>query len=270
MASTGKKWLIGCGAGCGFIILVNIILFVGAGFMLTQPMNKAVNSQEELVEVMGEPEDFVPSVDGLSPGRIQAFLAVRQELMPHCEELEKIAGNFQAMEELDEVDEPSTKEIFQGLGKVFGGIKGMVTEMGRVIEVRNYALLEQEMGLGEYTWIYVLTYYSYLGYEPNTGIEDEGGGLNHREKGLMEDLMKNHAEALRDAGFGERAQVWLDEADKLDWLDSGVPFDGGDLPEEVLLVLESYRLRLEESYCPPMADMDLGQIEKKGMSFHSH
>ena len=272
MAGTGKKWLIGCGVGCGVTILLNIILFAGAGFLISQPMNKAVNSQKKLTEAFGKPNDFVPGADSLTPQRLEAFLAVRQVLIPSCEECEDIADGFAVMEELDSGgDEPSTKEIFQGLGKVMGSVKGLATQMGEVMELRNEALMEQEMGMGEYTWIYVLAYNSWLSYEPNTGIEKTGGGnFNVRERSLIEDLLMAHADALANAGRFEEVEVWRKEVEKMDWSDSGIPFEGIALPREITMVLEAYRSRLEEAYCPPMSEFDLGQIKKKGLSFHSN
>ena len=158
-----------------------------------------------------------------------------------------------------------------GLGKVMGSVKGLVTEMGQVIELRNEALVSEEMGLGEYTWIYVLAFNSWLGYEPNTGIESSNGGsFNSREQGLIEDLMNSHADALAEAGRTAEATVWRDEADKLDWSDSGVPFENSALPAEISGILQAYRSRLEEAYCVPMSEFDLGVIKKRGLSFHSN
>ncbi len=272
MAGTGKKWLIGCGVGCGVTILLNIILFVGAGFLFTKPMTKAANSQKELTAAYGVPNDFVPEVGGLTPQKIEAFLAVRAELMPSCEEFEGVAGGFAAMDELDQGgDEPSAKEIFMGLGKVMGSVKGLVMEMGEVLEIRNHALMAEDMGLGEYTWIYVLAYNSWLEYEPNTGIDSsDGGSFSSREQGLIEDLMNAHAGALAEAGRNDEAELWREEADKLDWSDTGVPFQNSELPKEITDALESYRSRLESSYCAPMSEFDLGVIKKKGMSFHAN
>lgn len=272
MAGTGKKWLIGCGVGCGVTILLNIIMFVGAGVLISRPMNEAVNSQKELAELHGSPNDYVPGVDSITPQRIEAFLAVRQELMPSCSKFKDIAGGFEAMDDLDQGgEEPSAKEIFQGLGKVMGSVKGIIMEMGEVMELRNEALMEQEMGMGEYTWIYVLAFNSWLGYEPNTGIEStDGGNFSPREKGLIEDLMNTHAEALAEAGRSEEAALWREEAETLDWSDTGIPFEGDLLPVEISTALEKYRSRLEEAYCVPMSEFDLGQIKRTGLSFHSN
>ena len=151
-----------------------------------------------------------------------------------------------------------------------GSIKGLVTEMGKVMEIRNNALLEQGMGMGEYTWIYVLTYNSWLGYAPNTGVEDGGGEFTNREQTLIADLMTGYADALSRAGRTEDAELWRAEVKKLEWNDGGTPFGDGTLPTEITAVLEPYRTRLEASYCATLADIDLGQIKKKGLSFHSN
>ncbi len=271
MAGTAKKWLIGCGVGCGVTILLNIFIFVGGGFLLTQPMNKAVKSQKKLTEAFGLPGDFIPEVDGISPERLEVFLAVRQELMPSCDEFRKIAQGFKAMDKIENEENPSAGEIIKGLGKIMGSVKGLVAEMGRVTELRNEFLLDQGMGMGEYTWIYVLAYNSWLGYSPNTGVEDtEGGIFSPREIDLITDLLQAHAGALRAAGRFEEADIWEKESEKTAWDDSRVPFASGEIPAEITSVLESYRSALEAVYCPEMGDFDLGEIKKSGLSFHSN
>ena len=270
MAGAGKKWLIGCGVGCGVIILLNILLFVGAGIMFTRPMDKAVDSQKDLIEATGKPQNYIPEPGSLTPARLEIFLSVRSRLVPSCEKLESAVEGFQAMEEIGENDEdPSAGEIFQGLGQLMGSVKGMVVELGKVLEIRNRALLEEGMGLGEYTWIYVLSYNSWLGYLPNEGVDSEGGNFSSREAGLIEDLMESHATALENAGRQEEAQLWHLEIKKLNWGEGETPFAHGDLPEEIKSVLLPFRARLEQSYCPPMSEFDLGQMKKSGMSFTS-
>ncbi|MCP4293006.1 MAG: hypothetical protein GY780_14365 [bacterium] len=271
MAGTGKKWLIGCGVGCGVTILLNILLFVGFGVMMTRPMNKAADSQKALTEALGPARDFQPEVDGITAARIEAFLAVRAQLMPSCGEFEGIEEGFSAMDKMDDSDEePSAGEIIKGLGKVMGSVKGIVMEMSAVLEIRNTALLQQQMSLGEYTWIYILTYNSWLEYKPNTGVEDEGGRLSGRSAILMADFMETHAARLEEAGRSVEADLWRQDLARKDWDEVFVPFSTTSVPEEISLVLEPYRLQLEESYCPPMSQFDLDQIKKKGMSFHSN
>lgn len=145
MASTGKKWLIGCGAGCGLFIVLSIVLFVGSGIVMMRPMDRAVDSQEELVASLGYAEDFQPGPDSLRPERLEAFLRVREGLMGHCEQIRDVAEGFAAMDAIDEKEDPGVGEILKGLGRVMGSVKGMVTEMGAVLETRNAGLLAEDM-----------------------------------------------------------------------------------------------------------------------------
>ena len=46
MAGAGRKWLIGCGAGCGGLILLIILISVGGSLWMMKPMNAAVDSQK--------------------------------------------------------------------------------------------------------------------------------------------------------------------------------------------------------------------------------
>lgn len=86
----------------------------------------------------------------------------------------------------------------------------------------------------------------------------------------MKVMMRAHATSLLQAGRDREAEDWNLAADRLDWEDSGVPFAGRDLPLAVREALEPFRDLLEITYCPPLADMDLGEIEKKGLSYHAH
>lgn len=269
MAGAGKKWLIGCGAGCGLAIILSILFTVGAGVIFMRPMNHAVDSQTALEEETGPMEAFRPGVDSLRPERLEAFLRVRAEVVEHCGKIEEVAAGFAAMDEVDGKEDPGVGEVLSGLGKVMGSVKGMVTELGAVLETRNDALIAEDMGLGEYTWIYVLSYYSYLGRIPETGVEDEGGAMDTRDRRLMRRFMERHAVALEEAGRAEEAVVWKEGADNLDREESGVPFAGSELPASVRAALDPYYELLELTFCPPLAEMDLGEIEKKGFSFRA-
>jgi hypothetical protein len=272
MASTGKKWLIGCGGGCAAIIVISILALIGAGVMFKRPFDKAIDAREILDTTYGTGEDFVPPVDGLSPDRIKRFLAVRKGLEELCGDFEAIGEDFEHMEKLDSAgDEPSTGEVLKGVGNILGSVMQMPGLIGKLAVRRNELLLENEMGLGEYTWIYVLAYHSWLGYDPNTSFDDEDSGvMTRRTRHLMQSLMRNHAAALDRAGRQEEADTWRAEADRLDRSEgNGVPFAMGDLPREVVLALRPYRGKLEASFCAGMSGLDLTRVQKKGISIHA-
>lgn len=270
MAGTGKKWLIGCGAGCAASILLSILLSIGGALFIARPMNKAVNAQRELTTEFGAREDFIPPAR-LEPGRIKVFIAVRREVMGSCEQFQDIVGSFQVMEELDNGEgDPSIGQVLHGLKGVMGSVFGLANALGEVTRVRNQALRDQGMGMGEYTWIYVLAFNSYLDKSPNTGIDDKfGRGYSGDELRLISKLMENHAGALEEAGDTDSAPIWLNEVARLKRIDEGVPFRDGQLPDGLAGTFAPFRKHLEKSYCAALAEFDLGRIEKKGMSYHS-
>ena len=271
MADSGKKWLIGCGVGCGAVILLGILLSVGGSLYLMKPFNKAVDAQKELVAEFGEREAYIPSPQGITPDRLEKFMAVRRAVMPMCAEFQKLGDSFAAMEELEKGGEDPTKgEVFKAVTNLTGGIFGMVGDMGRFIQLRNQALLESGMGLGEYVWIYVLVYNSWLGNAPNMDIDgDSKGGMSRGEQKVMRILVRNHAEALANAGMGDEAALWEQEADRMKRAETGVPFKFDGLPAGVSRVFLPYERELSELYCEATSSFEMNRVRKKGLSIRS-
>ena len=248
-----------------------ILVTVGGSILMMRPFNKAASQQEELKVKFGAREEFIPPPVSLTPDRIHRFLAVRQELMQHCAQFTDIAGSFQKMEELDaQGDDPPVGEILKGVGNIMGSVFSVAGEIGALNHSRNNELLKNEMGLGEYIWIYVLAYNSWLGFEPNTGFEgDDTGGFSVKEAGYIRSLILNHASALEEVGRTKEAKLWREEAGHLERSEGRVPFSSGNLPSEVTAALAPYRSKFTATYCPAMAEFDLGRVKKKGLSFRS-
>jgi len=271
VADTGKKWLIGCGVGCGAVILLGILLSVGGSLYMMRPFNKAIDAQKELVAEFGDRTAYIPSPQGITPDRLEIFIKVRRTVMPMCEDFQKIGDSFAAMEELDKNgEEPSKKEVFQAVGNLTGGIFGMVGDMGRFTHLRNQALLDAGMGLGEYIWIYVLAYNSWLGNSPNVDLDgDSQRGMSGKEQKLIRTLVANYAEALADAGMADKAALWEQEGDRMKRAETGVPFENGDLPADLTRAFLPYESELKDLYCEAMSSFEMGQVRKKGLSIHS-
>ncbi len=273
VAGTGKKWLLGCGLGCGIPILLSIILSVGGSIMMMKPFDRAVDAQKKLTSSFGAREDFVPTVDSLTPDRLEAFLAVRRSLVPMCEGFAEIGQKFERLEELDnQGEEPSKGELFGAVGDMMGAAFGIAGNIGRFTEARNEALLAENMGLGEYIWIYTLAYNSWLQYPPNTDFSDgEGSGEYGRaDQKIIRQLMANHAEALLAAGRAAEAEAWEGEADFLERREgSGVPWLENELPAGVANALEPYRDDLDGLYCAASSAFEFSQLKKKGLTISS-
>ena len=166
--------MLGCGVGCGAIIVLGVILLVVGGLYignLTKGLEDSVQAGESIEERLGAEGSFTPSPEGSIPAdRIDVFLEVRDALAPSRESLTRsFAGLPGREEELRRIDQLPFMEKLKNT-MVFGkAALGLVSGTGEFFSVRNRALLEKGMGMGEYDYIYVLAYYSWLGKDPSDG-----------------------------------------------------------------------------------------------------
>jgi len=166
--STGKKFK-GCLVGCGGLVILVLLILLIQYLGIRWAAGRAIESRTVLAERFDTQATFTPSSDGtIPPGRMTRFLSVRDKLFPFCDSLTAIQEPFARMEQLaaaDGAEQPLDKTLREGLAAVKGTFK-----LGRLLAqfetTRNESLLENDMGLGEYTWIYVIAYYSWLENRP--------------------------------------------------------------------------------------------------------
>ncbi len=171
------RWLAGCAVGCTAVTVV-LVVFAGVGYLYVrdafQGIEKAGRIQQALVERHGEPSEFIPPSDGSIPSaRLELFLSIRESLRERQSGLEGVFSRFPPEEVVQN----------EGFFNVVRTLKALADMMPPIIEylgARNRLLLESEMGLGEYLYIYCLSYYSWLGHEPEDGpIPARGEGSGH-------------------------------------------------------------------------------------------
>ena len=272
-SSTTKKWLVGCGIGCAVIVLILIILGIG-GYMFFKNLIGDFQEQEELMTVLteryGEIRDFYPEPDGsIGPSRIEAFLSVREAFAPFREKLDQSMQELQDRAEMSEVEVKKPRNIFEMVKLGFG----LVPQIAEFLKFRNQALLDYEMGMGEYYYIYAIAYFSWLGKPPEDGpdfeVMEEGGGsrlgdmdreqireerrdamLRRLQRTLLP-MLKNQMEKLAVTGVSESMLEWKDllEAEILAMEEDRfrLPWENG-LPDAIKSSLEPYRDRLEQNY----------------------
>jgi hypothetical protein len=168
---TAKKWLIGCGIGCGAIILILIILGVGGYFFFRNMVEGLRNTEammSKLTERFGRIEDFCPDPDGaIKPERIEIFLSVRDTCAPARQKLEM---SFEALKKGKKEAETEVRESRNIIKMISLGF-GLVPQIADLLKNRNQALLDKGMGMGEYYFIYAISYYSWLKKSPEDGFE---------------------------------------------------------------------------------------------------
>jgi len=180
-SDTAKKWLIGCGIGCGAIILILIILGTG-GYFFFRNMVEGFRDTEAmmstLTERFGRIEDFCPEPDGaIKPERIETFLSVRAIFAPARQKLEM---SFEALRKGNEEAEIEVRESKNVIKMISLGL-GLLPQISELLKSRNQALLDKEMGMGEYYFIYAVSYYSWLKKSPEEGPDVQLMDFDRRE-----------------------------------------------------------------------------------------
>lgn len=265
MSGKSRRWLAGCGIGCGVVVVLVIVGVVGGSFMMMGDFKDAIGDRETLDQRYGGQGDFVPAADGaIPPERMEAFLAVRDSVMTFCDDFMATSAQFERMDALDE-DAPKV-EALSGVAGLTGEIFMMVPRMGRFFGARNGMLLEVGMGLGEYTYIYVLAYGDRLrgdGVAPESDFFSSGDP-NARVCGVLRGMVRNQLDAAVDADTRAllEAEIGRLEADP-----RRIPWQDG-LPPNVAASIAPYRERLDAVFCPATVGLELNKNRQRGLSIH--
>ena len=274
MEKSTKKWFIGCGIGCGAIVVI-LILLLTFGFFFVRNMAYKFEETGELMnslkDLYGEIEDFIPSSDGRIPyERMEAFLYVRESLNPIRDKL------TQSISILESVRNREAQRQERRPGQVFRAVKaafGLIPRIGDFYTQRNQALLEAEMGLGEYMYIYILSYFSMLDKSPGDGpafqlvqderiwrlddwdreegFEDRNLRLTERINRLILQVLKNLEPRLETTSSNPEEEEWrgafLAEIQALEDDVFRIPWSEG-LPFVIEASFHPFVTRLENSY----------------------
>ena len=282
-----NKLLLGCGIGCGAIFLLVLLSFASGAFWVRNTLRgfqDAVDLRTSLEEHHGRVDEFVPPTDGsISPVSMEAFLSVRESLRDARLSIAEIFGNFPMSEaEARQLEEQPLLQKMRSVFRIGGSAFRLAGTFGNFYAVRNQALLDHDLGMGEYTYIYVLGYYSWLGHSPNDGplnAPAQPDGIEPRRRdgprfvlGMGDRIRRNIIQILRNQletleGGAPDTESWRamlaaeierleDEADRLPWADG--------LPKAIAASLEPYRGRLEVTYSPATNPFELAQNRRQG------
>ena len=273
-SSKTKKWLIGCGIGCG-VVIVGLVILGTAGYFFVKDIVKDFKETEILMDTLteryGTTREFSPDPDGaIRPARIEIFLAVRSSMAPVMEEMERTINILSEMEQTDRDTEEPSANIFTKIKTGFG----FATQIAEFFRSRNQALLDNDMGMGEYYYIYVMSYYSLLGKSPTDGppfsVDDQADGgriiSTGRRRETQEDrmdsmlrrvhrqifpMLQNQYKRLIEGDVSRTKEKWRTAlAAEIEAMESDryrLPWGDG-LPDILKTSLEPYRSRLESSY----------------------
>ncbi len=287
MAGTAKKWFIGCGIGCGVMLLLVLGLGTAGYFGIKGAIDRGENieaSFEQLEAEYGAPGEYTPDPALMvAADRMDVFLGIREEMAPQ----RKAMGDLLRTLDGQEVDGRKPG----GLAKAKAGFR-LIPDLMDFIGQRSRTLLEGGMGLGEYLYIYSLSYPVLLEKDlqagpgftlASEGDDEENGGFHWRmdpdAEGSLDvkadrelkirtylhriqlKMARNQLAALQATGGDEAGAAALEaeigrmesETRRLLW--------ETDMPESLRRSLEPYRDRLEAQYDPMVNILESGLVE---------
>lgn len=267
-----KTW--GClkqtAIGCGLLIVLAIAFPIVMGLMVMSPFNRAIDARLSIEERFGPQDAYVPPSSGApSADRIEVFLEIRRSLAGPCVDLTAAERQVEKMESYDHEDSVDRVEVIKEAFSLTKSMMGIGPVMGRLYEIRNQSLLDAGMGLGEFTYIFVVAYADRLPATSDSNRLFGPAPTNRRIRRALRSMLQNQLEALQSQGGGEAeiaaleaeiAAMEVDE-DRLPWRDG--------MPSTIEDALAPYRAELDELYCPAMAPLELMINEKHGPAVES-
>jgi len=255
----------GCLKNLVIAAVVCVLLAIAAGYLSMGGFRRAIDTRAELDELFGSQESWTPSPDGSIPAdRLEAFCAVRRHLADACESLRTAEERTLALQRFDDQEQILRKDfVREALNTVKGGMSiGPV--MGGFFDTRNRALLEVGMGLGEYTYIYVIAYHDRLvsqGYEARLF---DNPPANRRVRRAMLTMLSRQLEAARDLELSPDLLAALEsEVAAMEEDPSRFPWSDG-LPEAASASIAPRRQQLDELFCDAAAPLELLRNRRHG------
>ena len=254
------------GIGCGLLLLFVIAVLAGLSGWVFLGYREAFNVRDRLEQVHDTQDEFTPPTTGHIPrDRLQRFLAVRGTVFPLCEKVSAHQRLFARITGHVESERPPDGSLLRDGLRAATSMLRVGRDYGDYVTARNEALLAEDLGLGEYTWVYVVTYYSWLGQQPVAAIEAESRPSVFYDRVLpqVREMIRRH---VAEAGDSPTAAAWRSELEALDRDPRRIPFEDG-LPPELESSLSPFRDELERLACPAAGELEVVLTVKSGVGY---
>ena len=266
-AAVHPSWLKIGGIGCA-VALALAALAVGAIVSLTfRGYGRGFEVEGQLDRAYGQYESYrIPPHGTIPPDRLDRFIAVRRALIPRCAEVSDVTGSFARVQAAAREPDPDVPGLFDRAGAAIRRLPRVGLVFGAYVNDRNKALLDNGMGLGEYTWIYVVGYFGLLQQPPSAVLPSSDRPDVFRDRVFPETarLIERHIEQA-----GITTGPWVDELARLRDDPGHVPFSG-TLPPELAASLEPHHQALAGVACPEAAELDVTVTVKRGTIGYDH
>lgn len=185
----------------GFLLIALVTVFVVASgfYFLTAGVRSAKRVEQTLIDRFDWAENYTPAISGyIEPQRIEAFIRVRELVKPGCADYQAVLTSIGELEKLDSDEEkPASEAASTGLQAMKSAFSAG-PQMLKFSTTRNQALLAEDMGLGEYFYIYLTAYGEQLANEKNSDFSaTEEAYISDRSRKEFTQILTNQLQALQ-------------------------------------------------------------------------
>lgn len=248
------------------LVLATVLFFIGAGiYFFILPIQESKRLEQALIDRFDWATRYTPPADGfIPPQRVERFIRVREAVQANCKTFQGIMDSVIRLESIESDQELSagekTSEGFDSMKKMFSAAPAFLEFM----DARNNALLTEEMGLGEYIYIYLAAYGEQLAKEPDGRYADqEEAYLSPRARREYVRILGNQLVALQVTQRDAEAPAALvtDLQSEINAIEDGshvAPWPAGP-PRGTRESLASFRERLAALYCEGIVRVEILQ-----------
>lgn len=254
--------------GCLSLVVIAVAVPLVLAVLVMRPLGRAIDTRAELEARHGPQDSYVPPLSGVpATDRIEAFLEVRRALASSCSDFQRAEDEVARLEAFDDRENVKKLEVLRQAFTTTRTMMGMGPRIGDFYETRNRELEAADMGLGEYTYIYILAYGVKL-EGPEGGPQLLGSdATNPRVRAALRRMLANQLAGLETAGedTSETFEALAAEVARLEADHEAVAWQNGAPPrmDEALL---PYRERLDAAYCGATAPLELMINVKRGLA----
>jgi hypothetical protein len=259
-----KRWRL-------LTVTIIIAVLVAGIYVLMAPIRESKQLEQSLIDRFGWANRYTPPIDGsVPPARLEGFIRIRKALQPNCKDFQGVLDDVLALEAIEADEEMAAGEKASRSISGFKNMIGAAPKFLQFMDTRNSALLSEEMGLGEYIYLYLAAYAEQLADEPNSAYSDmKEAYVTQRTRDEYIRILGNQLDALEATGPETSVESLMNDLRaEITALKDGSrssPWPNG-LPNRTRESLAPYKERLAGLYCTGIVKIELLQ-KNRGFKF---
>jgi len=250
--------------GCLLIALTMGFVVLSGFYFLTTGVREAKRLEQTLIDRFDWADKYTPAIDGsIAAPRIEAFIRVREAVQTVCADYQAILISINDLNKLeDDQDKPATEVASTGM-QGFRSAFSAGPKMLEFSETRNQALLDENMGLGEYLYIYLTSYGEQLASESDSAFSDmDEAFVSDRARKEFVQILTNQLLAIQASEPQNTNPLLITDLQvEIEALKDGShlsPWPNGPIGK-AHEALAPYQQRLSELYCSGIVKIELLQ-----------